>query len=146
MSNPTVTGSNPVRGDLARCNMESRAAVPLMRSRRLLGAGTTSCADRMLYPGTGSSVWISYKPGASRGVADACYCPELPAADSYWLAEPVCLVMLRRARHYGLPIKLYLKHIASLIEQLALITLTLVYGVIVASVILPLYKRGHAIG
>jgi type II secretory pathway component PulF len=55
-------------------------------------------------------------------------------------------VMLRLARHYDAEIEQQLKRIASLIEPIALIILGAVVGVIVASVILPLFKMAHAIG
>jgi type II secretory pathway component PulF len=55
-------------------------------------------------------------------------------------------VMLRLARHYDGEIEQELKRVASLIEPIALIFLGSVVGVIVASVILPLFKLAHAIG
>ncbi len=55
-------------------------------------------------------------------------------------------VMLRLARHYDQEIEQELKRVASLIEPLALIILGGIVGVIVASVILPLFKMAHAIG
>lgn len=55
-------------------------------------------------------------------------------------------VMLRLARHYDAEIEQQLKRVASLIEPIALIILGAVVGLIVASVILPLFKMAHAIG
>jgi len=55
-------------------------------------------------------------------------------------------VMLRLARHYDGEIEQELKRAAALIEPIALIFLGSVVGVIVASVILPLFKLAHAIG
>jgi len=55
-------------------------------------------------------------------------------------------VMLRLARHYDQEIEQELKRVAALIEPLALIILGAIVGVIVASVILPLFKMAHAIG
>ena len=55
-------------------------------------------------------------------------------------------VMLRLARHYDQEIEQELKRVASLIEPVALIILGAVVGLIVASVILPLFKMAHAIG
>jgi type IV pilus assembly protein PilC len=55
-------------------------------------------------------------------------------------------VMLRLAHHYDTEIEQQLKRLASLIEPLALIVLGAVVGLVVASVILPLFKMAHAIG
>jgi type II secretory pathway component PulF len=55
-------------------------------------------------------------------------------------------VMLRLAQHYDREIEQELKRVASLIEPIALIVLGGVVGLIVASVILPLFKMAHAIG
>jgi type IV pilus assembly protein PilC len=55
-------------------------------------------------------------------------------------------VMLRLAQYYDQEIEQALKRAASLIEPLALIVLGGIVGVIVASVILPLFKLAHAIG
>ncbi len=55
-------------------------------------------------------------------------------------------VMLRLARHYDGEIEQELKRVSSMIEPIALIALGSVVGVIVASVILPLFKLAHAIG
>jgi type IV pilus assembly protein PilC len=55
-------------------------------------------------------------------------------------------VMLRLAHHYDAEIEQQLKRLASLIEPLALIVLGAVVGLVVASVILPLFKMAHAIG
>jgi type II secretory pathway component PulF len=54
-------------------------------------------------------------------------------------------VMLRLAEYYDIEVDRELKNIASLIEPLALIVLGGVVGVIVGSVILPLFKLAHAI-
>ncbi len=55
-------------------------------------------------------------------------------------------VMLRLAQHYDQEIEQSLKRAAALIEPIALIVLGGIVGVIVASVILPLFKMAHAIG
>ena len=55
-------------------------------------------------------------------------------------------VMLRLARHYDTEAEQQLKRVASMIEPLALIILGAVVGLIVASVILPLFKMAHAVG
>ena len=55
-------------------------------------------------------------------------------------------VMLRLAEFYDTEVEQELKTIASLIEPAALITLGVVVGLIVSSVILPLFKLGHAMG
>lgn len=55
-------------------------------------------------------------------------------------------VMLRLAQHYDQEIEQSLKRAASLIEPIALIVLGGIVGIIVASVILPLFKMAHAIG
>ncbi len=55
-------------------------------------------------------------------------------------------VMLRLARHYDGEIEQELKRAASLIEPVALLILGAVVGIIVASVILPLFKLAHAVG
>jgi type II secretory pathway component PulF len=54
-------------------------------------------------------------------------------------------VMLRLAEYYDIEVDRELKNIASLIEPLALILLGGVVGVIVGSVILPLFRLAHAI-
>jgi type IV pilus assembly protein PilC len=54
-------------------------------------------------------------------------------------------VMLRLAKYYDIEVDRELKNIASLIEPLALMLLGGVVGVIVASVILPLFRLAHAI-
>lgn len=54
-------------------------------------------------------------------------------------------VMLRLARHYDTEVEQELKKVAALIEPAALIILGTIVGVIVASVILPLFKLAHAI-
>jgi type IV pilus assembly protein PilC len=53
--------------------------------------------------------------------------------------------MLRLAEYYDIEVDRELKNIASLIEPLALIFLGGVVGVIVGSVILPLFRLAHAI-
>jgi type IV pilus assembly protein PilC len=55
-------------------------------------------------------------------------------------------VMLRLAKHYDAEIEQQLKRVASMIEPIALIFLGGIVGLIVASVILPLFKLAHAIG
>ncbi len=55
-------------------------------------------------------------------------------------------VMLRLAKHYDGEIEQAIKRVAALIEPTALIILGSVVGVIVASVILPLFKLAHAVG
>jgi len=54
-------------------------------------------------------------------------------------------VMLRLAEYYDIEVDRELKNIASLIEPLALILLGGVVGLIVGSVILPLFRLAHAI-
>ena len=54
-------------------------------------------------------------------------------------------VMLRLAKHYDSEIEQDLKRVASLVEPIALVVLGGIVGVIVASVILPLFKLAHAI-
>lgn len=54
-------------------------------------------------------------------------------------------VMLRLARHYDGEIEQELKRMAGLVEPIALVLLGSIVGVIVASVILPLFKLAHAI-
>jgi type IV pilus assembly protein PilC len=54
-------------------------------------------------------------------------------------------VMLRLAQYYDIEVDRELKNIASLIEPLALILLGGVVGIIVGSVILPLFRLAHAI-
>jgi type II secretory pathway component PulF len=54
-------------------------------------------------------------------------------------------VMLRLAEYYDIEVERELKNIASLIEPLALILLGGVVGIIVGSVILPLFRLAHAI-
>lgn len=54
-------------------------------------------------------------------------------------------VMLRLAHYYDTEVDRELKNIASLIEPIALMLLGGVVGVIVASVILPLFKLAHAV-
>jgi type II secretory pathway component PulF len=54
-------------------------------------------------------------------------------------------VMLRLAEYYDIEVDRELKNIAALIEPLALILLGGVVGVIVGSVILPLFRLAHAI-
>jgi type II secretory pathway component PulF len=54
-------------------------------------------------------------------------------------------VMLRLAAYYDIEVDRELKNIASLIEPLALILLGGVVGLIVGSVILPLFRLAHAI-
>ena len=54
-------------------------------------------------------------------------------------------VMLRLAEHFDIEVDRELGNISSLIEPIALILLGGVVGVIVASVILPLFKLAHAI-
>ncbi|MEJ2365588.1 MAG: type II secretion system F family protein [Deltaproteobacteria bacterium] len=54
-------------------------------------------------------------------------------------------VMLRLAQYYDIEVDRELKNISSLIEPVALILLGGVVGVIVASVILPLFRLAHAI-
>ena len=54
-------------------------------------------------------------------------------------------VMLRIAQRYDFEIEQELKRLASMIEPLALIVLGTVVGIIVSSVILPLFKLAHAI-
>ena len=61
-------------------------------------------------------------------------------------AGNVYQVMLRLARHYDQEIEQNLKRVASLIEPAALIILGGIVGLIVASVILPLFKMAHAVG
>jgi type II secretory pathway component PulF len=53
-------------------------------------------------------------------------------------------VMLRLAAYYDTEVDRELKNISALIEPIALILLGGVVGVIVASVILPLFKLAHA--
>lgn len=53
-------------------------------------------------------------------------------------------VMLRLARHYDGEIEHELKRVAALIEPIALIFLGSIVGLIVSSVILPLFKLAHA--
>lgn len=55
-------------------------------------------------------------------------------------------VMLRIARQYDGEIERGLKRAASLVEPAALLFLGSVVGIIVASVILPLFKLAHAVG
>lgn len=55
-------------------------------------------------------------------------------------------VMLRLAKHYDVEIEQELKRMSALVEPLALIVLGGMVGVIVASVILPMFKMAHAIG
>jgi type IV pilus assembly protein PilC len=55
-------------------------------------------------------------------------------------------VMLRLARQYDQEVEQELKRVASMIEPLALIFLGGIVGLMVASVILPLFKMAHAIG
>jgi type II secretory pathway component PulF len=54
-------------------------------------------------------------------------------------------VMLRLAAFYDTEVDRELKNIASLIEPIALMLLGGVVGVIVASVILPLFRLAHAV-
>ena len=55
------------------------------------------------------------------------------------------VVMLRLARHYDTEVERELKTVASLIEPLALVFLGLVVGLIVSSVILPLFRVASAV-
>jgi type IV pilus assembly protein PilC len=55
-------------------------------------------------------------------------------------------VMLRLARHYDVEIEEQLRRVASLIEPAALIILGGVVGLVVSSVILPLFKIARAMG
>ncbi len=54
-------------------------------------------------------------------------------------------VMLRLAEYYDTEVDRELKNVAAMIEPIALIVLGGVVGVIVASVILPLFKLAHAV-
>ena len=54
-------------------------------------------------------------------------------------------VMLRLADFYDAEVDREFKYLASLIEPIALILLGGVVGVIVASVILPLFRLGHTL-
>ncbi|MEE8432780.1 MAG: type II secretion system F family protein, partial [Candidatus Desulfatibia sp.] len=54
-------------------------------------------------------------------------------------------VMLRLAVFYDTQIEQDLKKIASMIEPVALIIMGIVVGLIVSSVILPIFKLGHTI-
>jgi type II secretory pathway component PulF len=53
--------------------------------------------------------------------------------------------MLRLARHYDAEIEQQLKRVASLIEPAALIILGGVVGLVVSSVILPLFKIARTV-
>ena len=54
-------------------------------------------------------------------------------------------VMLRLADHYDVEVDRNLKSLAALIEPLALIVLGSVVGVVVSSVILPIFKMAQVI-
>jgi type II secretory pathway component PulF len=54
-------------------------------------------------------------------------------------------VMLRLADHYDVEVDRNLKSLAAMIEPLALIVLGAVVGVVVSSVILPIFKMAQVI-
>jgi type II secretory pathway component PulF len=54
--------------------------------------------------------------------------------------------MLRLTRFYDIEVEQELKRFATMIEPVALVVMGAVVGLIVSSVILPMFKLAHAVG